>query len=144
MIALGCDLAGIELMQGIKKYLDTKNIEYTFFGPNNKMENDYPLFAKGVVYTIFEGKAQSGILICGTGIGVSVAANRYKGIRAALCHDTFSAKASREHNNANILAMGARVIGKGLALDIIDIFLNTQFPKEERHVRRIKMLDEQQ
>ena len=100
---------------------------------------DYPTFAKPVTEAIQKEEAELGILICGTGIGMSMAANKEKGIRAALCHDTFSAKATREHNNANILCMGARVVGPGLALMIIDTFLDTPFSNEERHIRRISM-----
>jgi ribose 5-phosphate isomerase B len=88
-------------------------------------------------------ECDKGILICGTGIGISIAANKMKGIRAALCHDCFSAEASRLHNDANILAMGARVIGVGLAIKIVDTFLNTEFSGEERHIRRIQMLEEE-
>ena len=87
-------------------------------------------------------ECEKGILICGTGIGISITANKVKGIRAALCHDTFSAQATREHNDANILAMGARVVGPGLALKIVDTFLNTEFSNDERHIRRINMIEE--
>lgn len=88
------------------------------------------------------GECDRGILICGTGIGISITANKIKGIRAALCHDTFSAQATREHNDANILAMGARVVGPGLALKIVDTFLNTEFSNDERHIRRIEQIED--
>lgn len=91
---------------------------------------------------IVDGECDKGILICGTGIGISIAANKVKGIRAAVCHDTFSAQATREHNDANILAMGARVVGPGLALKIVDTFLNTEFSGEERHVNRIRQIED--
>ena len=91
---------------------------------------------------VVSGECEKGILICGTGIGISIAANKIKGVRAALCHDVFSAKATREHNDANMLAMGARVVGPGLALMIVDTFLNTEFSNAERHQKRIDMLEE--
>lgn len=98
--------------------------------------------AKAVAKAIVDGECDKGILICGTGIGISIAANKVKGIRAAVCHDTFSAQATREHNDANILAMGARVVGPGLALKIVDTFLNTEFSGEERHVNRIRQIED--
>ena len=97
---------------------------------------------KAVAKAIVDGECDKGILICGTGIGISIAANKVKGIRAAVCHDTFSAQATREHNDANILAMGARVVGPGLALKIVDTFLNTEFSGEERHVNRIRQIED--
>lgn len=103
---------------------------------------DYPVYAKAVAKAIVDGECDKGILICGTGIGISIAANKVKGIRAAVCHDTFSAQATREHNDANILAMGARVVGPGLALKIVDTFLNTEFSGEERHVNRIRQIED--
>ena len=93
--------------------------------------------------SVASGECEKGILICGTGIGMSIAANKVKGIRCALCGDTFSARATRQHNDANILALGERVVGKGLALDIVDVFLNTEFSGEERHVRRIGLIERQ-
>ena len=101
-----------------------------------------PVYAKAVAKAIVDGECDKGILICGTGIGISIAANKVKGIRAAVCHDTFSAQATREHNDANILAMGARVVGPGLALKIVDTFLNTEFSGEERHVNRIRQIED--
>ena len=97
---------------------------------------------QAVAKAIVDGECDKGILICGTGIGISIAANKVKGIRAAVCHDTFSAQATREHNDANILAMGARVVGPGLALKIVDTFLNTEFSGEERHVNRIRQIED--
>ena len=102
---------------------------------------DYPIYGKKVAEAVAGGECEFGIIICGTGIGISISANKVPGIRAALCHDCFSAQATREHNNANILAMGARVIGPGLALKIVDTFLDTPFSNEERHVRRISMIE---
>ena len=143
MLALGCDQAGYELKQEIMKYLDEKGIEYKDCGTYSADAVDYPVYAKAVVKEILSGNCEKGILICGTGIGISIAANRYKGIRAALCGDCFSAEATRLHNDANILAMGARVVGAGLAIKITETFLNTPFSGAERHARRVSMLDEE-
>lgn len=142
MIGLGCDHGGYELKQEVIKYLKAHNLEYKDFGCHNCETGDYPVFARSVGEAVVKKECDRGILICGTGIGISIAANRIKGVRAALCHDCFSAEATREHNDANILAMGARVIGSGLALKIVDIFLNTEFSGEERHAKRIHMLDD--
>ena len=142
MIALGCDSAGFDLMQHVKSHLDGLGLEYISFDHVNK-PNDYPLFADSVVSAIKSGQAERGILICGTGIGISIAANRHKGIRCALCHDVFSAKATRAHNDANILAMGGRVIASGLAIEIVSAFLSAGFSQEQRHVKRVEMLDEE-
>ena len=109
--------------------------------PLSEESCDYPIYAKAVAKGIQKEEIKQGILICGTGIGISITANKMPGIRAALCGDTFSARATREHNDANILAMGARVIGEGLALDIVDTFLETKFSNDERHIRRIKMIE---
>ena len=141
MIALGCDHGGLPLMKEVKQYLDEHNIQYIDFGTYTEESCDYPDYAKAVTESIVKGESQKGILICGTGIGISIAANKVKGIRAALCHDCFSAKATREHNDANVLAMGARVIGPGLALEIVKIFLETEFSNEDRHIRRIQKIE---
>ena len=141
MIALGCDSGGFELMQHIKSYLIQKNLAYKDFGTYDDSPADYPIFAQKVTRAILSGECERGITICGTGIGISIAANRFKGIRCALCHDTFSAKATREHNDSNILAMGGRVIGSGLACEIVDVWLNTNFSNEERHKRRIDLIE---
>lgn len=103
---------------------------------------DYPVYGKLVAHAVADGECEKGILICGTGIGISIVANKVKGIRAALCGDVFSAKATREHNDANILAMGARVTGPGLALEIVKAFLETPFSNDERHIRRIKQIED--
>ena len=129
MIALGCDHGGYELKQEIKKYLDEKGIEY----------KDY---AKKVAKAIQSGECEKGILICGTGIGISITANKFKGIRAALCTDCFCAEATRLHNDANVLALGGRVVGPGLAVKIVETFLNTPFSGDERHARRIAQMEE--
>jgi len=141
MIGLGCDHGGFELKNEIVKYLEKNNIEYKDYGTYSKESADYPIYAKAVSEAVANGVCEKGILICGTGIGMSIAANKIKGIRAALCHDVFSAKATREHNDANILALGARVIGVGHAIEVVDAFLNTDFSNEERHKRRIAMIE---
>lgn len=142
MIALGSDRAGFGLKQEVIQYLEEKNIEYQDYGCYDETVCDYPVYAKAVAGAITAGDCDKGILICGTGIGISIAANKVKGIRAALCHDTFSAQATREHNDANILAMGARVIGPGLAVKIVETFLNTEFSGVERHVNRIRQIED--
>jgi len=141
MIALGCDSAGFQLMQDVKAHLHARGIAYKDFGAHDENPSDYPIFAHKVAVAIKNGECQRGILICGTGIGVSIAANRYEGIRCALCHDVFSAKSTRLHNDSNILAMGGRVVGRGLALEIVDAWLDTNFSGEERHVRRISQIE---
>lgn len=142
MIALGCDHGGYPLMKEVIKYLEDEGIEYKNFGTYSEESCDYPVFAKAVANAIVTNECEKGILICGTGIGISITANKIKGIRAALCHDCFSAKATREHNNANILAMGARVVGAGLAIEIVKNFLETPFSNDERHIRRINMIED--
>lgn len=142
MIALGCDHGGYELKLEIIKYLKEKNIEYKDFGCDSLESVDYPIYAKMVAKSIQSGECEKGILICGTGIGISITANKQKGIRAALCSDCFSAEATRQHNDANILAMGGRVVGPGLAVKIVDTFLNTPFSEGERHKRRIAQIEE--
>ena len=139
MIALGCDHGGFEMKQEIIDYLKKNNYEFIDYGTYNTDSCDYPVYAKKGAEAIISGKCDKGILICGTGIGISIAANKCKGIRAALCHDVFSAKATRQHNDANILVMGGRIIGSGLAIMIVDTFLNTQFSNDERHIKRISM-----
>ena len=142
MIALGSDAAGFELKQTVIKHLEERGLEYKEYGCFDESPCDYPVYGKKVAHAVAEGECDRGILICGTGIGISIAANKVKGIRAALCHDVFSAKATREHNDANILAMGARVIGPGPALLIVDAFLDTEVSNVERHINRINQLEE--
>ena len=142
MIALGCDHGGYELMQEVKKHLVERGLEYKDFGTYSSESVDYPIYGKKVAHAVANGECERGILICGTGIGISITANKIKGIRAALCHDVFSAEATRLHNDANILAMGGRIVGPGLALMIVDKFLDTPFSNEERHARRIGMMED--
>ncbi len=141
MIALGCDHGGYDLMQEVIAYLEEKEIPFKNFGTDTKTSCDYPVFGKKVAMAVANKEYEFGILICGTGIGISMAANKVDGVRAALCHDCFSAEATRQHNDANILCMGGRVVGSGLALKIVEIFLNTEFSNDERHKRRISMLE---
>ena len=142
MIGIGSDHGGYELKQAVIKHLEEKGHAVKDYGCYSEESCDYPVYAKAVAEGILKDEVKQGILICGTGIGISITANKIKGIRAALCGDTFSARATREHNNANILPLGARVTGEGLALDIVDTFLETKFSNDERHIRRINMIED--
>lgn len=142
MIAIGSDHGGYELKTEIMAHLKEKGIEFKDFGSYSKESCDYPVYAKKVAESILNKECDLGILVCGTGIGISITANKIKGIRAALCHDCFSAEATRLHNNANILALGGRVVGTGLALKIVDTFLETPFSEDERHIRRINQIED--
>jgi len=135
-IAISSDHGGYNLKEAVKEHLDELKIEYKDFGCNSCDSVDYPDFALPVAEAVARGEFDRGIVICGTGIGISIACNKVPGIRAALCSDTFSARACREHNDANILAMGERVIGKGLAMDIVDEFLKGEF-QGGRHAIRV-------
>ena len=143
MIGLGCDHGGLELKNVIIDYLNKEGIEYKDYGTYTSDSVDYPVYGKLVAKAVASGECDKGILICGTGIGISIAANKVKGVRCALCHDVFSAKATREHNDSNILAMGGRVIGPGAALEVVKAWLGTEFSGDERHLRRIKMIEEE-
>ena len=142
MIAIGCDHGGFALKQAIMKHLEERGLEYRDYGTFSSDSCDYPIYAKAVAHAVADGTCDRGILICGTGIGVSITANKVPGIRCALCGDCFSARATREHNDANILALGARVTGEGLALLIVDTFLDTAFSQDTRHIRRISMIED--
>lgn len=139
MIAIAADHGGFKLKGIIIKYLQSMNIKYKDYGSFTEDAVDYPDVALIASESIINGECDKGILICGTGIGISIAANKVTGIRAALCGDTFSARMSRLHNDANILTMGARVIGEGLAIDIVNIWLNTEF-EGGKHARRVDKL----
>lgn len=141
MIAIASDHGGFQYKKAIMAHLDKRGIEYKDFGAYDEASCDYPDYAKLVAQAVVDGVCDKGILICGTGIGVSITANKFKGIRCALCSDCFSAQATREHNDANVLAMGARVVGEGLALMIVDTFLDTPFSNDERHIRRISKIE---
>lgn len=140
MIGIACDHGGYELKLEIIKYLEKNRLEYKDFGCNGESV-DYPIYARKVGQAILDGVCDKGILICGTGIGISIVANKMKGIRCALCSDCFSAEATRLHNDTNIVALGGRVVGPELAVKIVDTFLNTPFSQDERHVRRISMIE---
>ncbi len=136
-IAIGSDHAGFELKQEVIKVLTALGHSPADFGAYDTQPSDYPDFVKKVAEAVATKQCDLGIFICGTGVGPSIAANKIKGIRAAICHDTFSAHQSREHNDANVLCLGSRVIGSGLATDIVKTWLSTPFSGEERHARRI-------
>ena len=143
MIAIASDHGGYNLKEHIKAYLVAKGISCQDFGTDSTASCDYPVFGKAAAEAVASGACEKGIVICTTGIGISIAANKVPGIRCALCGDCFSAKATRLHNNANVLALGALVTGPGLALEIVDIFLDTPFSEEERHSRRVSQLEEE-
>ena len=139
-IIIASDHGGFELKNIIKEYLTTNNYEVLDLGTNDTNSCDYPIYAQKLCKEILNGNFKRGILVCGTGLGMQIAANRNKGIRAVCVSDTFSAKMSREHNNSNVLCLGGRVLGKGLALEIVDNWLKTEF-QGERHQKRIDMYD---
>ncbi len=139
-LAIGSDHAGFDLKAKLAKELRSSGYEVLDVGTNDGASSvDYPDFGKAVAEAVTSGKADGGVVVCGTGIGISIAANRHPGIRAALCHDVTMARLCREHNDANILALGARLIGETVAKDCLDAFLNTEFAGE-RHVRRVEKL----
>ncbi len=140
-IVIASDHGGFELKLKIKEYLLSQNYDVLDLGTDSNKSCDYPYFAKKLCSKILSGEFNKGILICGTGLGMSICANRFKGIRAACVSDTYSAKMSRLHNNSNVLCLGSRVLGAGLACDILDIWLNTSF-EGDRHQKRLDMIDE--
>jgi len=141
-VAFGCDHGGYPLKAEILAYLDKEGIEYVDCGTDSAASTDYTIYAKRVAKLILDGTCERGILVCGTGIGISITANKFRGIRAALCSDCFSAQATREHNDANIVAFGARVVGPGLAVKIVDTFLHTEFSQGQRHIERISHIED--
>lgn len=140
MIAIGSDHGGYDLKVQVIKYLEEKGLEYKDFGCMDKSSVDYPIYGKAVAEAVASGECEKGIVICTTGIGISIAANKVKGIRCALCSETLSAKMTRLHNDANVLALGGAMVGVNLALDIVETFLNTPFSEEEKHQRRVNLL----
>jgi ribose 5-phosphate isomerase B len=141
-LAIGADHGGVELKQEIVKFLQSiKNIDISDFGTTTKESVDYPDYGRTVSEAVSKGTVDRGILICGTGIGMSIVANRFPRVRAALCHDNFTARMSRLHNDANVLVMGERVIGRGVALDIVKVWLETEF-EGSRHQRRLDKIKE--
>lgn len=141
MIAIGCDHGGFALKESIISHLQEKNIEFCDFGSYDGGPVDYPDIAKKVCSAIQNGDADKGILVCGTGIGMSIAANKHKGIRAAVCSEHFSTRYTRLHNDTNVLCLGARVIGSGIACELVDIFLSTSF-EGGRHKTRVDKITE--
>ena len=139
-IAIGNDHGGYELKSAIVEHLQAKGVEVVDIGTDRATLGDYPDYAKQVSQKVVEKEVDYGILICGTGIGMSIAANKVEGIRAALVGDVFSAKATKEHNNTNVLCLGQRVLGEGLALMIVDTWISTEYSTEERHERRLQKL----
>jgi ribose 5-phosphate isomerase B len=139
MIAIGSDHGGFELKAEIIKHLKGKGLEVEDMGTCDCSSVDYPDYGQAVAEAVTLGKAEKGIIICGTGIGISIAANKVPGIRAALCTDSYMARMAKEHNNANILALGARVVGEGLALDIVDAWLGSEF-QGDRHQLRVNKI----
>ena len=140
-IVLGADHGGFELKNHIKAHLESKGYEICDVGTNSEDSCDYPIFASKLCQKIQNGEAELGILVCGTGIGMSMAANKHKGIRAACCSDTFSARLTRLHNNANVLCLGARVVGVGLALDLVEAFVHAEF-EGDRHIKRLSLIED--
>lgn len=142
MIAVGCDHGGYDLKQTILQYLEQKGIAYKDVGCYDKSSCDYPEYGRAVAQAVADGECEKGIVICTTGIGISITANKVKGIRAALCADTLSAKLTRLHNDANVLALGAGIVGTNLAIEITDTFLHTDFSGDERHQRRVNLIEQ--
>ena len=140
-IALGCDHGGLEHKNAIGEFLKESGHEVVDFGIYEQVSVDYPDIAKKVCESIVKGETERGILVCGTGIGMSIAANKYKGIRAAACSEHFSAKYTRLHNNSNILCLGGRVVGVGTAIELAELFVNTEF-EGGRHQNRIDKIAE--
>ena len=140
-VALCSDHAGYPVKEAVKRWLEGQGIACKDFGTYSEESCDYPVYGEAVARAVASGECERGILICGTGIGISISANKVKGIRAALCGDCYSAEMTRRHNDANILALGARVLGPGLALKIVDTFLSTEF-EGGRHARRVAMISD--
>ncbi|MBE5865415.1 MAG: ribose 5-phosphate isomerase B [Lachnospiraceae bacterium] len=142
MIAIGSDHGGYDLKVKVMRHLEEQGIECKDFGCPDKSSCDYPVFGRAAAEAVASGECEKGIVICTTGIGISISANKIKGVRCALCGDVFSAKMTRLHNNANMLALGAGIVGENLAMEIVDTFLGTEFSNEERHNKRIALIEE--
>ena len=141
MIAIGSDHGGYDLKMSVIKHLEERGIDCKDYGCYDKSSCDYPVYGRAVAEAVADGSCEKGIVICTTGIGISITANKTKGIRCALCSEPLSAKMTRLHNNANVLAMGAALIGPLMANEIVDTFLDTEFSGEERHQRRIDLIE---
>ncbi len=141
-IAIGCDHAGFAIKGAVIEHINSRGYEVVDVGTYSEESCHYPIYAEAVCEKILGGECELGILICGTGIGMSIAANKHNGIRAACCSDTFSARLTREHNDANVLCFGERVVGVGLAIDLVDSFLDAEYLNNGNHVTRVAMLKE--
>lgn len=139
-VAIGSDHAGLALKQELVRWLGERGYEYHDFGTHTTASCDYPDYAKAVGEAVARGEFERGILVCGTGIGISIAANKVPGVRAVVCSETYSARMSRDHNDANVLCLGGRVVGPGLAQEIAEVWLGTPFSGDQRHVRRIEKI----
>lgn len=144
MIAIGSDHGGFDLKERITVYLKAKGIAYKDYGCYDKNSCDYPIYGRAVADAVANGECDKGIVICTTGIGISITANKVKGIRCALCADTLSAQLTRQHNDANVLALGGGIVGPNLGVSIVDTFLNTEFSGEEKHRRRVGLIEQQE
>ncbi|MFA6989176.1 MAG: ribose 5-phosphate isomerase B [Candidatus Gastranaerophilaceae bacterium] len=140
-IAIGADHGGFELKNELVQFISSNGYEFKDFGIYEKISVDYPIISKTIAKAVANGEYDRGIIICGSGLGVAIAANKIRGIRAVTCHDTYSARMSRAHNNANVLTMGERVIGKGLAVDVLNVWLKSEFEKG-RHEKRVSMIED--
>ena len=140
MIAIGSDHGGYDLKHVIIKYLEEQGMEYKDYGCYDKSSCDYPIFGKAVAEAVASGECEKGIVVCTTGIGISMTANKVPGVRCALCQDTFSAKMTRLHNDANVLSLGGAIVGPLLALDIVETFINTEYSNLDKHNRRNQLV----
>ena len=142
MIAIGSDHGGYDLKEVIVAHLKEQGIAVKDYGCNDKSSCDYPIYGRAVAEAVAKGECEKGIVICTTGIGISITANKVKGIRCALCADTLTAQMTRQHNDANVLAMGGGIVGPNLGISIVDTFLNTGFSEEEKHRRRVSLIEQ--
>ena len=142
MVAIGSDHGGFDLKETIIAHLKEQGITYKDYGCYDKKSCDYPIFGRAVAEAVASGECDKGIVICTTGIGISITANKIKGIRCALCADTLTAQMTRQHNDANVLAMGGGIVGPNLGISIVDAFLNTEFSEEEKHQRRVGLIEQ--
>lgn len=141
MVAVGSDHGGFDLKEVVIAHLKERGIACKDYGCKDKSSCDYPIYGRAVAEAVAKGECEKGIVICTTGIGISITANKIKGIRCALCADTLTAKMTRLHNDANVLAMGGGIVGPNLAVSIVDTFLDTEFSQEEKHVRRVGLIE---
>lgn len=142
MIAIGSDHGGYDLKEVVISHLKEQGIECKDYGCADKSSCDYPIYGRAVAEAVASGECEKGIVICTTGIGISITANKVKGVRCALCADTLTAQMTRLHNDANVLAMGGGIVGPNLAISIVDAFLNTEFSEEEKHQRRVGLIEQ--